>query len=134
MDDLLLAAAEIKQEKMTLDFDENFVNAVTKPTEPETVEQMDSGEDAHASTSLAASSNGIEPLTVDTDTDTCKSSGNVLGQSELEPDQVKGPAPESEAEGDRDVEGEGETESNEAGKAPSLSPEMISEGVSPRSF
>ncbi|XP_034490770.1 serine-rich adhesin for platelets isoform X1 [Drosophila innubila] len=131
MDDLLLAAAEIKQEKMTLDFDESFVDAVTKPTEPhpepETVEHINSAEDAHASTS-AASSNGIEPLTVDTDTDTCKPSGNVLGQIEEGPDQVKGPAPESEAEGDRD--GEGETESNEAGKAPSLSPEMISEGVS----
>lgn len=130
MDDLL-AAAEIKQEKLTLDFEENFDGVSTKPAAvdaaAESIEPAETSEgEPHASTSTSAvaSSNGIEPLTVDTaDAVAVRAGDGVTDTTQV---TVAKDATSTTAM----AEGEDESESNEASKAPSLSPEMISEGVS----
>ncbi|KAH8418975.1 hypothetical protein KR222_010969 [Zaprionus bogoriensis] len=125
MDDLL-AAAEIKQEKIALDFEENF-DGVPKAPAAETAEAVDpakptvdsSAVETLASTSSsAAASNGIEPLTVDID---------MIAV----PAKTPGDEAEATTTAGKEAAAEDETESNEAStKAPSLSPELISEGVS----
>ncbi|XP_016996249.3 LOW QUALITY PROTEIN: uncharacterized protein east [Drosophila takahashii] len=101
MDDLLMAAADIKQEKLTPDFeDSQLLVAEGLPS---------------TSGASNASANGhscIEPLTVDT-------------ESVEKPAEPEAKPKESPAAAAVD-----ESASAAAEKAPSLSPEMISEGVS----
>ncbi|XP_033169053.1 LOW QUALITY PROTEIN: uncharacterized protein LOC117146725 [Drosophila mauritiana] len=106
MDDLLMAAADIKQEKLTPDFEDSLM--------PESL----------PSTSGASSANGhscTEPLTVDTEIN-------------VKPADSKVKPKESPAATVEESPTQSETQSTKvsahAGKAPSLSPEMISEGVS----
>ncbi|EDV45550.2 uncharacterized protein Dere_GG12898, isoform C [Drosophila erecta] len=106
MDDLLMAAADIKQEKLTPEFDDSLL--------PESL----------PSTSGASSANGhscTEPLTVDTEIN-------------VKPADSKVKPKDSPAATVKESPSQSETQSakvsSEAGKAPSLSPEMISEGVS----
>ncbi|KAH8294448.1 hypothetical protein KR018_005749, partial [Drosophila ironensis] len=106
MDDLLLAAAEIKQEKLTCEYDDSLLLAESLP-----------------STSMAGAvrPNGhscIEPLTVNTDPET--------KQNEPSPDESF-TLPIENAE---PATGSAESAAEPVGKAASLSPEMISEGVS----
>ncbi|XP_062139403.1 uncharacterized protein LOC133848051 isoform X1 [Drosophila sulfurigaster albostrigata] len=127
MDDLLLATAEIKQEKMTMDFEESLdAGVTTKPTDPEPVEE------APPSTSAAACSNGIEPLTVDTDPVAIKASpaNELVEQQTAVEGTVKDLATGQETEIEAGETASANENETEAGKAPSLSPEMISEGVS----
>lgn len=132
MDDLL-PLGEIKQEKIAMDFEENF-DGVSKPAPDADLAIEPAAESTeeppHASTSTSVASNGIEPLTVDTDTTVstvtaAKTPGDVPQATQA---VAKDATTTASAEGVRD--GDEETESNEASKAPSLSPEMISEGVS----
>nr|ADB57078.1 MIP15301p [Drosophila melanogaster] len=106
MDDLLMAAADIKQEKLTPDFDDSLM--------PEGL----------PSTSGASSANGhscTEPLTVDTEIN-------------VKPADSKVKPKESPVVAVEESPSQSETQSAKvsahAGKAPSLSPDMISEGVS----
>jgi len=106
MDDLLMAASDIKQEKLTPDFDDSLL--------PESL----------PSTSGVSSANGhscIEPLTVDTE------SINKPADPEVKPKEL--PAATAEESASQSAT-QSATVSAAAGKAPSLSPEMISEGVS----
>ncbi|XP_039233514.1 LOW QUALITY PROTEIN: uncharacterized protein LOC6524471 [Drosophila yakuba] len=106
MDDLLMAAADIKQEKLTPDFDDSLL--------PESL----------PSTSGASSANGhscTEPLTVDTEINVKPADSKVKSKESLAATVEESPSlsetPSAKV-------------SAETGKAPSLSPEMISEGVS----
>ncbi|XP_017065872.1 LOW QUALITY PROTEIN: uncharacterized protein LOC108104370 [Drosophila eugracilis] len=106
MDDLLMAAVDIKQEKLTPDFDDSLL------------------QESLPSTSGTSSANGhscIEPLTVDTET--------IIKPACTEVKPKESPAATVE-----DSKSQSETQSAASsaaeGKAPSLSPEMISEGVS----
>lgn len=101
MDEHLLAVEDIKQEKIVNDFEETL-----------DVKSMETESEVAASTSAAAA-NGIEPLTVDIE----PAAEDSRQKPEKEASKVEG-------------ETEAEAEPIEDGKAPSLSPELISEGVS----
>ncbi|XP_043063328.1 uncharacterized protein LOC108097090 isoform X4 [Drosophila ficusphila] len=109
MDDLLLAAVDIKQEKLTPDFDDSLL--------PESL----------PSTSGASSANGhacIEPLTVDTDSASkCADPADPA----VKPKELPAAAAK---ESSLQSGSQPAAVPSAAGKAPSLSPEMISEGVS----
>lgn len=113
MDDLLLAAADIKQEKLTAEFEDSLLLAETSLPSTST--------GAPSATVVASSgSNGhscIEPLTVETDPAKPK---HLLPPPE---DATSAIRPSGEA-------ATGAAASGVVGKAPSLSPEMVSEGVS----
>ncbi|XP_068154966.1 platelet binding protein GspB isoform X2 [Drosophila tropicalis] len=126
MDDLLLAAADIKQEKLLPDFDEASLLAVSLKAATDEVEPS---RVPPTSTSIAAgSSNGHachEPLTVDTE-----SSDSKAMAAKIEDTAVCVAAQQPQAKVSAESCSESSSVNETAGKAPSLSPEMISEGVS----
>ncbi|SPP78256.1 uncharacterized protein LOC117581105 isoform X2 [Drosophila guanche] len=123
MDDLLLAPADIKMEKLTPDFDDSLllpvdpVVGLLKDTQTQAMENegsTTSGGGANGHSSGHASC--IEPLTVDADP--ADADKDKLKESPLEATEL----PESESESASGSV----SASGEAGKAASLSPDMIS--------
>ncbi|KAH8361189.1 hypothetical protein KR200_009623 [Drosophila serrata] len=130
MDDLLLAAADIKQEKLTPDFDESLLTESLPSTSAASI--------ASISSANGHSSSCIEPLTVDTESTSTTSINKPADSTAASATKVKeSPTSESSAAAAAAAAGASSNESPSPskpaaapGKAPSLSPEMISEGVS----